>query len=223
MIKLKESETFQRKIRQDDPVDLAISTWDLVRGAMKAGKIDEALNFMDYAISESKRVHDGVAARVNATLTYLASLGEEGLEKYFRQEYVGSAQRGMSRTLEELLQSYIELGRGRLSGITVIEEPDRYVLKYDPCGSAGQLMRTRDVARTKKAYPWSWGKRGIAYYCCHCCVAFEILPIEARGYPIKVILPPDKPEDPCVQFFYKKPESIPEEYFTRLGKTKTIK
>jgi len=33
----------------------------------------------------------------------------------------------------------------------------------------------------------------------------------------------ERPEDPCVHLFYKKPELIPEEYFKRVGKTKPTK
>jgi len=51
----------------------------------------------------------------------------------------------------------------------------------------------------------------------------DIIPIELRGYPIRITIPGDKPEDPCIHLFYKKPELIPEDYFTRVGKTKTIK
>ncbi len=85
------------------------------------------------------------------------------------------------------------------------------------------MRRTRDVGTTKKAYPWSWSRSGIPYYCAHCCIQWEILPIELRGYPIRISVPGEKPEDPCVHYFYKKPELIPEEYYTSVGKTKTIK
>ena len=47
----------------------------------------------------------------------------------------------------------------------------------------------------------------------------EILPIEMRGYPICVTQYSDRPEDPCVHLYYKRPELIPDEYFTRIGKT----
>jgi len=33
----------------------------------------------------------------------------------------------------------------------------------------------------------------------------------------------EKPEDPCIHYYYKKPELIPKEYFTRIGVTKTIR
>jgi hypothetical protein len=49
---------------------------------------------------------------------------------------------------------------------------------------------------------------------------WEILPIEMRGYPIRINLIGDKPEDPCVHFYYKKPELMPDEYFAVTGQLK---
>lgn len=97
------------------------------------------------------------------------------------------------------------------------------MMRCDPCGSGGRLRRTKNIGITKKAYPWSWGKSGIPYYCTHCCLAWEIIPTELWGYPIRINLVTDRPEDPCVHLFYKKPELIPEEYFDRLGMTKKIR
>ena len=51
---------------------------------------------------------------------------------------------------------------------------------------------------------------------------WEIVPIEQRGYPLRIVEVGNKPEDPCVLLFYKNPESIPEKYFTRVGKKKII-
>jgi hypothetical protein len=75
----------------------------------------------------------------------------------------------------------------------------------------------------KKAYPCTWGKSGVSYYCMHDCVFLKIVPIESRGYPVAVVQYAEKPKDTSVLLSYKKPESIPEGYFARVGKTKTIK
>jgi len=223
MIRLEKSEALQREIRQDDPVDLAIPTGDLVREAIQAGKIDEATDFIEYGTTESKVMHDSLILRISDVLAYLARFGEEEVGKYQREEYYELAKNFLPRTVEELLQIFSEFQRGHFSKTTIIDEPDRYVIRHDPCGSGGRLIRTRKVATTQEAYPWSCGKRGVPYYCIHCCLAWEIIPIELRGYHLRVNLIPEKPEDACVHLLYKRPELIPEEYFTRIGKTKTIK
>ena len=225
MIRLKESEALKQKIRQDDMPDLAIPTWTLVREAIQAGRIDEAIEFLEYGCDENESMHDSIIAFVDDTLTHLASLGEEEIPKLLRKRYSNRIKKWLSATpgAVETVQRFAEGQRGHHSNFTIVEEPDRYVISYDPCGSGGRLRRSRSVATTKKAYPWSWGKSGVPYYCTHCCVAFEIIPTELRGYPLGIHLIAEKPEDPCVQLIYKKPELIPEEYFTRIGMTKKIK
>ncbi|MFC2002820.1 hypothetical protein ACFLV4_02590 [Chloroflexota bacterium] len=225
MIRLEESEALQRKIRQDDAAELTISTWTLAREAMRSGRLDEALDFMEYGCAESKTMHDSLVSMYDDAITYLARFDEEELPQLFRQTFYSKTKVRLSVTpgVEEALQRCAESQRSHFSDFTIVEEPDRYVLTCDLCGSGGRLRRTKDVATTKKAYPWSWSKSGIPYYCTHCCLMWEIIPTELRGYPIRINLITERPEDPCVQLYYKKPELIPEEYFTRIGMTKTIK
>lgn len=225
MVRLEKSKALQRKIRQDDVKEMAKPTWDLVRDAIKSGKVNEALEFISYGCTENKAMHDSAVSFAEMALTQLARFGEEELDKLFRDRYGPQVQAWISTTpgVMESLYRCVEYQRGHFGEFTVTEEPDRYVAKYDPCGSGGRLRRTRGVGTTKKAYPWSWSKAGVPYYCTHCCLMMEIIPIELRGYPIRINIPGDKPEDPCIHLFYKKPELIPEEYFTRVGKTKTIK
>ena len=215
---------------------VAKSIWDLVREAIQNGRTDGALDLMEQGLDVATMQHDSLVSFVGMTLKCLASFGEEELEKLFRERY-GPVTQGWISTTPGANESAEKLARVHASPhskITLTEEPDRYVLTLDPCRSGGKLWRIGmsagdtktagiDIGTTKKAYPWCWGKSGVPYYCVHDCLHFEILPIELRGYPIAVIQCPEKPEDPCVFFFYKKPELIPEEYFTRIGKTKTIK
>ncbi len=230
MIRFGKSELLGREIRQDDPADLAIPTWDLTRVAMKAGKIDEALKLLDYGIGEIKPMHHLGARNVYFAHNWIVNLaGEEELHKLLRADY-GARMRALLeriKTVEDTLHMFLEFHRGHFSELTVTEEPDRYVVKLDPCGTGGQLKRDiikdKDMTKTKKAYPWSWSKSGIPLYCLHCCIGFEQIPTEIRGYPLLIAEIAERPEDPCYNYFYKKPELIPEEYFTRIGMTKTIK
>jgi len=226
LIRLEKSEALQRKIRRDDIPELAIPTWTLVRDAVKAGKIDEALELLDYGCYEAKQVHDILAAFPDIALTYIVNrCGEEEIMKVLRGRYYDRAKDFIARISDpkEALQRLVEQQRAHFSDFTVVEEPDRYVVIADPCGSGGRLRRIKDVGVTKKAYPWSWSKVGIPYYCCHCCAYFEIFPTELRGYPIRIHEVTDKPEDPCIHYYYKEPKLIPEEYFTRIGMSKTVR
>lgn len=201
------------------------TTWFLVRQAIEAGRTEEALDLLELCHAESKRCNNSLALMCDASVNLVASTSEEEIEKYWRQTFSPMAKDWIDSTpgIEETLWRAAEHQRTLFGNITVTEDPDRYVMKLDPCGSGGRLMRTRTYQMTKKAYPWSWSKSGISYFCTHCAILWQIIPIELRGYPIKIVLPPEKPEDPCFHLFYKKPESIPEEYFTMVGKTKRIK
>lgn len=226
MIRLEKSEALRRKIRQDDIEDLGIPSLSLVRQAIQAGRFDEALEFLDYASSVAPPVQDLIIGLVNTFITHIASFGEEEVERAWRQAF-GPITTGwvhVTPSTMELLQRLAEDHRdGHYSNFKVVEEQDRYVVTLDPCGTGGRLKRKKDIAVTKQAYPWSWGKSGVPYYCTHCCLGWEIIPIEERGYPICIVQCADKPEEPCYRYFYKKPELIPEKYYKRIGKTKTRK
>jgi hypothetical protein len=100
------------------------------------------------------------------------------------------------------------------------------VIYLDPCGTGGRMRREGrteppfNYGVTQKAYPWSWGKAGVPYYCVHCCLMSEIYPIESQGVPHRITGYSDDPHEPCAFYIYKSPELIPEEYFTRIGKQK---
>jgi hypothetical protein len=197
-------------------------TWVLLQDAIKSGKPSEALNLVEQARTESENNNDILTSFIEQVLTHLASFKEEAVAEIIRQRYSQSVAEWLATTpgVRESLVKCVESQRRHQARFTVKEEPDRYVVTYDPCGTGGRLRRARSLGVTKKAYPWSWGKKGFPYYCSHCCIHFEILPIEQRGYPIRITLPGESPEDPCVHLFYKNPNLIPKEYFEKVGMQK---
>ena len=80
-------------------------------------------------------------------------------------------------------------------------------------------------------YPWTHYKSGVCHYCVHCIVLMEEMPIDRFGYPVRVIDPPTYPDtdrDPnvrqkCRWTMYKDPTTVPEEVYTRVGRTKPAK
>lgn len=214
----------EKRVYKGDPTELAIPNWDLVSGAIKAGKTDEALDCLEYTRVESRKTHDGFCSAIEMHLTRLANFDEQEVYNFLRFKYSPTVVKFLSTNpdIVETLQQCTASQRRHDANFTITEESDRYVARYDPCGSGGRLRRTRSVGVTKKAYPWSWGKVGVPYYCCHCAMHWEILPAELTGYPAKIVLVGDRPEDPCIHLFYKKPELIPEEYFTRIGMKKDL-
>jgi hypothetical protein len=137
--------------------------------------------------------------------------------------------------------------RGHLSGpertgdFELIEEEDRFILRFDPCGSGGRIIRGDSIegtpARMEPPYnwktsedprPWNHFTKGICLYCEHCIILMEEMPIDRFGYPVRVVDPPVYPDnnpDPglrqkCQWQMFKDPTSIPAEYYQRVGRTK---
>jgi hypothetical protein len=149
--------------------------------------------------------------------------------------------------LEVLMLVACEAMRGHLVGpertgdMELIELEDRYILRFDPCGSGQRTIRgdwiENTPARMEPPYNWkvsqeekSWNhyQKGVCLYCSHCIVLMEEMPIDRFGYPVRVIDPPVYPDtnrDPsvrqkCQWQMFKDPTKVPEEYYTRTGRTK---
>jgi hypothetical protein len=150
-------------------------------------------------------------------------------------------------SLEILMLVACEAMRGHLVGpertgdMELIELEDRFVLRFDPCGSGQRTVRGDWIegtpARMEPPYEWtvteephSWNHYtpGVCLYCAHCIILMEEMPMDRFGYPVRVIDPPvypDTDKDPnvrqkCQWQMFKDPTQVPEEYYTRVGRTK---
>lgn len=149
--------------------------------------------------------------------------------------------------LETLLLVACEAMRGHLVGpertgdFELVETEDRFVLRFDPCGSGQRTIRGDWVegtpARMEAPYGWgvaeepaSWNHYtpGVCLYCAHCIVLMEEMPIDRFGYPVRVVDPPVYPDtdpDPqvrqqCQWTMFKDPTDTPEEVYRRVGRSK---
>ena len=192
-------------------------------------------------------VHDNQADWSWALLTILqealgeAAMGEAmraTMEPWLRERYasLGSMTPGeiFQLTIEGMRAHYV--GPGRSGEVVVHDEPDRWVMEFDPCGTGGR-MRRGDPARgqtprtdpphsfsvVEGSYDWTWSKPGVCTYCAHCAVVNEVLPIELHGTPMRVTDYPENPGDPCRWTVYKDPALVPLEAFTRVGKTPPVR
>lgn len=236
MVRLEHSKVLGRLLRKEGIEDLGVGTPRKIEEAIDAGRIDEAKKLVQYMRKEFEIVHDIYAQYVQDILAFIAkNYGEEqveaalrsSLEGWFRIRY--DAYNRLS--LEEKVQVTAEGMRCHLDGperqgdFTIIEEKDRFVFKWDPCGSGGILRRRAEAEGTElavaqKAHDWTWGRQGVCLYCSHCSLVNEILPIEHYGYPNRITEYPERAGDPCIWYIYKNPDDIPEEYYRRIGKTK---
>ena len=238
MPKLEWSTALGRLTRTEPLSEQGIITWDLVRDAIRQGKSEEAIQWLRYIRDGENYVtpeSPGFLYTIEGQLTYIAKhFGEGHLEKVLREWQRKFIDAGADPTYclspLERLQYHAELERADYSGpkgkgFEIIEEADRYVMVLDPCGSCGRMRREEakggpPLGKTRKGYPWSWGKANVPYFCVRDCLWWELMAIEDIGYPVKIYEWSEDPQRPCKVFFYKKPELIPDVYFTRLGMKK---
>ena len=240
------SSIIKRKVRTDDWnwKELGRSTWTKIKECISKRDLEGALELVDYLLPEGKRIHDAYGDHISGMLTYIAEkFGEE--EVYHIQWATADLVIGglLSMIQKVSVPEYVALlaetmrshrsGPGELGDIKIREEEDRFIMSFDPCGSGGRIRRAAELQSalprteafynmgvTKKAYPWSWGKAGVPYYCTHCCIMTEIIAIERIGYPIRITEYDDDPNNDCIWLIYKKKELIPEMYFKRIGKSR---
>ncbi len=248
MLKLSK-EPLGRLMRVDEPIEeLGISTYDRLREVVKAGDKETALKLIDYIQIEGKGLHDSYCDWVYGLLTWIAdNCGEEKLLEVFKFSKEINAVAFYSqfkkfKTVKEFVQWFAEQLRAHRSGpgekgeIKIWEEEDRYVISADPCGSGGRMRRGGELdktpprteppfnfGKTKKAYSWSWHMKDIPYYCLHCSIWHEMMSIQEKGAPTKITEYNPDPNVPCVSYFYKKPELVPEKYYKRVGLEKPHK
>jgi hypothetical protein len=147
--------------------------------------------------------------------------------------------------LEVLMLVACEAMRGHLVGpertgdFELIETDDRFILRFDPCGSGGRTIRGDWLEGTpprmeppyewtvsREPHTWNHQTEGICHYCTHCIRLMEEWPMDRFGYPVRVIDPPVYPDtdrDPAVRQrcqwqMFKDPTAVPEEYYTRVGR-----
>lgn len=222
--------------------------------SLEGGEAIEAFE----ALKESwRQLHDRWVDWMSAQLTFVADrFGEEALGSCYRavlapyldERYApfDLRQKSWDETLLRNLYLSFEAMRGHLCGpdrdgdIEFEEHPDRWVLRFDPCGSGNRGLRGDSVegtgSRAEAPYgygvtvgehDWAWNERGVCYYCAHCCFALERWPAEQWGHPVRVVDSPLYPaevtgETPakCSWTIYRSIEAIPESAYRRIGLTK---
>jgi DNA-binding FadR family transcriptional regulator len=128
-------------------------------------------------------------------------------------------------------------GPGRTGEVSLHEEEDRWVFRFDPCGSGGRTLRADANADgadrvsepfgfrvTTQRHDWAWQTKGVCLYCVHCCQLQERAAIARLGYPVRVVEPPvwgtTQPRGYCTWSVYKDPQLVPAEAYRQVGAIK---
>lgn len=214
---------------------------DQLRAAIGNGQRDTARDLLETYHQAGKPFHDGFCDWAWLWMTLVADThGEDVMFEQFR--VIGMLLRGeglkrqANLPIEELVLQMAMAMRGHRCGpgeegdIEVIDEDDRYIIRFDACGSGGRMRRRGldglparqdppfNFGTNKKPVPESWGLTDVPYYCSHCAQWSEMMTTDILGYPARITLFDPDGTRPCAWAIYKKPEDIPQEYFDRIGR-----
>lgn len=110
-------------------------------------------------------------------------------------------------------------GPSRRGEVELTEHADRVTMRFESCGSGGQIVDRHAYGVTSERHPFAWNETGVCHYCIHCCVLQQLEPIKRLGYPARVIDPPLEPGAPCTWTVYRDPSLVPDDAFRRVGQT----
>ena len=227
MVRLEMSQVLGRILRKDDLPELGVSTRRLLIEAIQSHRTEEALKLLEYLNVERAQA-PMIIFWIEQMLKFIGdNMGEETLYESLRisaEHWRDRYEKVPLLPPEERLQFWVEVPRGA-GDVTIVEDEEKYTVNLEPCGSGGRLRLAEStgrvqLGRTLKAYPWSWGQVNVPYWCCHCCVMNEILPIEWNGFPVRVTEYSDNAHGSCRVLIYKDASLIPDYCFERVGKKK---
>jgi hypothetical protein len=212
----------------------------------------DALEHLEQARLLGRRTHDRACDRVYGLVDVCSRhLGEDRVvdvwdhmmaDVYPTRDRYATDKRPWSESVPALVLDAVTSLRGHWSGpdrlgdVEIDEQTDRWVLRFDPCGSGGRTTRADrqegTPARTEPPYgfgvttephDWAWNERGVCLYCVHCCQLQERIPIERLGHPVRVVDPPLWPaagDAKCTWTIYKDVRSVPDAAYRRVGARK---
>ena len=219
---------------------LSRPTMDRAIEAIDAGDLDRARKLCTDMKREWLMLHDLMAESVLGLVTYIQDeLGDEGVKAAWEM----NTEKGWRRhhdAIQNLDRREARVpARGHVAGPfrqrrrrtpgSVLDHRGRREdhLQHEPLrvwasGSCARaLYESQGYGTTHEAHDWSYGRKHFPLYCTHCTFMNEKMPIEWSGYPL---YPSDPPEDyntdPCVWYWYKDVDAIPERHWARYGAVK---
>ena len=222
----------ERWFSEQELSELSRPTMDRAIEAIDAGDVQRARALCQEMRHEWQMLHDLMAAGVLDLVSFIQQrLGEDGVAEAW-SESMSRGWRQHHRAIESLdrrdlvgllaatWRAHSASGVGPNPGsFTMTEDEEKVTFSMNPCGSGQRLVRNGAYeglpggGRTQEAHDWSFQRKDFPLYCTHCSFMNESLPIQWSG-------PQDYAKDPCVWYWYKDPQDIPERHWRRYGAVK---
>ena len=156
--------------------DFLIGPKEKAEKALKTGKSEEALSYLEDVYNQFRILHDQYCNHLSLTQGLLASTkGDEWFAEFTRnlifEGYRSRFERWKDMTVEQRVESVCAMHRAHYSDFHVEEDEESFTICITGCNAGGRLTKEgiakRQGAVTKKAYPWSFNRTGFPYYCVH--------------------------------------------------------
>lgn len=208
-----------------DPVSRWKQAATAIASAVDSGDYPDALARARALHDEALDRHDRGMSRVSALLSWIgrrAGLGGVGaaLEEAMSGGMLGDA------SFRERAEALMHFTRVHLQPVPLEEDDEKLTFACTICPSGGRMIAAghydapRDDLVVRGPHPLTYGRDEIPVYCCHEPV-MEMDSIRETGVPLFVVEPAERLGfETCKTYLYKRPEDIPERYYTRLGMTK---
>ena len=205
-------------------------TLDLLQAAIAAGDKDLARQLAQRMQEEFNFLHDGYMFWVAGLQTYIYdNHGIDELEAAERLSHTIEMNTvfktsGEKPDFRERIKFAAKAMRGHMQPIEIKEDDEKVVITMKPCGSGERIIEKggyeAGLATVKERHAITYGFENMPVYCVHC-PAVELLMVEGTGELDMVrLIKEDRKHGFCHFGFYKNPKNIPEELYTRIGKTK---
>ncbi|HJX12391.1 MAG TPA: hypothetical protein VJ377_02565 [Dehalococcoidales bacterium] len=209
--------------------ELTVSVYDRLNQAIMDGDNEKAIAMIKEMERNKRDFDDSYREWVDLMLTYIADkLGEDAVYEVHRMNgerslwpRLGWIFGPMSIEDKVRKRAYTWTNWHMANIDEIVEDDEKFAFKLKTCHSGGRIRKWPNHGKTKETHPWSWGQKGVCYYCAHCAVVLETMGIEKAGYPAWIA--EQQPDGGCIQYLYKDPEKIPEKYYKRLGLEKRKK
>ncbi len=178
--------------------DLTVTLKDKAIQAVRSGDTERAVELIEELNTASRNVHDRYCEYVSVLLTYVArAFGEEKVKDAAEFMVNNVHKRVLLGPLknaehDKVVEATTRTHRNHWSEFFVEEDDEKTVVTLTCCGSGGRMMKEGKYENTdrqplmggitKKAYPWSFDKVGVPYYCVHCAIYNLLWPEWDMGF-----------------------------------------
>jgi hypothetical protein len=206
--------------------ELEVSTATKLRRAIEKKDYAEALGRFEELREGEKKLRNALVDWIDTLLIYISEqMGEEGVNQALRAVFDRTLKPFIGREFGQISpedrmknRAYIWTRLHNVD-ITIEEDEEKFVIKW-PCDTGGRVATKDSFGKTSRPYPWSNSETGMAYYCTHCTIAYEVRFVEELGYHNFIVIPPLKADEQCTQIIYKDKEKVPEQYYEMIGMRK---